>query len=675
MITSVLNPTVINDHKKISFHASQDEWETLVTLLQWRAEHQPNRVAFTFLADGESDAHQITYHGLHEKAKAIASLLIERKLSGQRILMLYPSGIAFIEAFFGCLYAGAYAVPAYPPKANKSVKRLQSIINDADAALILTTDKIKSITSPKMRHIPELTRLEWVATDAISSAGSENWACPSIDGETIAFLQYTSGSTAAPKGVMVSHKNLIYNLGYMKSGMNLSAETRSVMWLPNFHDLGLILGILEPIYAGFTAVLMMPVSFVQKPIRWLRAISHYKATHTAAPNFAFELCMTHTSEEERAGLDLSHLETMLNGAEPIRPSTISDFSKMFAPLGFKATVQYPAYGLAEATLVVTGSEAMGVPIVENIGGKQWVGCGHVWDETRVAIVNPVSKKVCETFVEGEVWVSGPTVAKGYWQNAEATKETFDAFTDDRRGPFLRTGDLGLLNASGELFICGRIKDMMILNGQNIYPQDIEYTVESSHPGVRAHNAAAFTIASEDSERLVVVAELERSEIRKENKVAIFEAIEKSVSEGHDQQVSAIVLVKTMSIPKTTSGKIQRQPCKAAYLAGTLDVIASWTSNRILNGEKKRVPPETDSEVLLLSIWESVIEEKQICMLDDFFSVGGNSITATQILSRVEEGFGVEIEIEDLFQQTSIRALAAFIDQRQIDLLQSVEADC
>jgi acyl-CoA synthetase (AMP-forming)/AMP-acid ligase II len=564
---------------------------TLVEVLRWRAFNQPDQVAYIFLVDGESEEASITYGELDQQARSIAATLQERKAAGERVLLLYPSGLEFIAAFFGCLYAGAVAVPAYPPdpaRLNRTLPRLQAIAKDSGAKFILTTQTILDIAEALFDQASDLRALAWLATDKIDITLSEKWKDPKVQGDTLAFLQYTSGSTASPKGVMISHDNLRHNAIYLNHVEGNPQNRFGVFWLPMYHDMGLIGGILQCVYCGNSNVLMSPLAFLQRPIRWLQAMSHYKATHSAAPNFAFDLCTRKVTPEQRETLDLSNWQVAYNGAEPIRQETIDRFVELFEPRGFKPEAMFPCYGLAEGTLIESGGFERKKPItlvlrrealqqnrVEEISNdtedsQTLVGCGEALLNRKIRIVNPQNLTECPPGVIGEIWIAGPNVAQGYWNRAQETEESFHAhLRDTGEGPFFRTGDLGFLK-NGELFVTGRLKDMLIFTGQNHYAQDIEFTVEKCHPSLRPGCGAAFSISSEGEERLVVVYEVDARQPIDLN--ALLKVIRRAVAENHDLQIHHVVFLEPKSIPKTSSGKIQRHACRTGYLSGTLEII-------------------------------------------------------------------------------------------------------
>jgi 8-amino-7-oxononanoate synthase len=582
---------------------------TIVDLLRQRAAHRPHDRAVTFLVDGENEELNITYAELDRQARAVGGWLLANGMAGKRVLLLYPSGLDFIAAFMGCLYGGAVAVPAYPPRKNRSVERIEGIASDADAAVALSTRDVVDRFEGLKAGAPSLQNLVWQVTAELEPHWADRWERPRIDGDTLAFLQYTSGSTGTPKGVMLTHENLLHNSLRIMQAFELTRSQASVFWLPSFHDMGLIGGILVPLYGGKFNVLMSPVAFLQKPLRWLQAISKYRATISGGPNFAYELCVRKTTPEQRAALDLSSWSLAFNGAEPVRAETIEAFSEAFAVSGFRRRAFYPCYGLAESTLMVTGGMKFEEPVVRSFdaesietgvavprpanaaGARRMVGSGRELDGQDVLIVEPQTCEPLPPGRVGEIWVSGPSVARGYWNRPEESQGNFGAMLaqpepalaggavakwQPNPGPYLRTGDLGFFD-NGELFVAGRLKDLIIVRGRNHYPQDIERDVEQACDIVRPGSVAAFSVEYEGRERVVVVAELERGKRERAELVAAFEAIRSRLAKEHEVAVEGIVLVRPNSVPKTSSGKIQRRACRRQFLEGTLEVIEQHVS--------------------------------------------------------------------------------------------------
>ncbi len=573
---------------------------TLVDLLTYRSQHQPNTIAYTFLEDGETLEANLTFAQLAQQAQTIGATLQRLQATGERVLLLYPSGLDYIAAYFGCLYAGAIAVPMYPPHLRRTTDRLHTIVDDAQATVALTTSDLLPNLKLWSAQFPSCSALHWLSTDTIAETADTSWQTPAIDSDTIAFLQYSSGSTATPKGVMVSHGNILHNQQLLKHAYEHTDQTVYVSWLPLYHDMGLIGNILQSLYLGCRCVFMSPTAFLQRPARWLQAISRYRATTSGGPNFAYDLCIRKVTAQQCAGLDLSSWDLAFNGAEPIRAETLDAFVHRFGLYGFRRETFYPGYGLAEATLIVSGGQKSHPPVLKTIDktaltqnrvvvthpgardSQTLVSAGKALLDQRIVIVDPLTHIPCAPEQIGEIWIAGPSVAQGYWNRTRPTHITFRAhLADTNDGPFLRTGDLGFIH-QGDLFITGRSKDVIIIRGHNHYPQDIELTVEQSHTILRPNCGAAFSIEVDGEERVVVVQEIERSaqsayrkQLGKSANLDVTRAIRRAVTEAHGVQVHAIVLLRTGSLPKTSSGKIQRHACKTAFLAGNLNLIAEW----------------------------------------------------------------------------------------------------
>lgn len=563
------------------------DFATLVDALRFRAEREPDRIGYRFLLDGELREATLTYGELFCRAEAVAALLGSLQRPGDRALLVYPPGLDFICAWFGCLAAGSVAVVVHPPhlaRLPQFLSRAAAVCLDAAPTAALTTSAIRDFLAEPTARQPGLSAMRWRATDGELDAPQPGRYRRAPSGEDLAFLQYTSGSTTEPKGVMVSHGNLIQNLRLIRESFAQSSETPSVSWLPPYHDMGLIGGILAPLHIGFPVTLMPPAGFIQRPYRWLRAISRVRATVSGGPNFAYDLCLRRITPEQRAGLDLSSWRVAYNGAEPLDPRTMQAFSEYFEPCGFRPSAFKPCYGLAESTLLVAAGPNHTPPVVRSFhqsdlsehrvvpcpdhdpAARALAGSGRPVATT--LIVDPGTMAECPPGRIGEIWVQGPSVARGYANHPSETSSTFGARLNTGAGPFLRTGDLGFL-LERELFVTGRLKDLIIIAGHNHYPQDIERSVGAAHPALGTGDCAAFSIDVEGREELIVVAELKdrsgppAAEIRR--------AIRTAVSVHHDLGVGDILLIRRGGIPRTTSGKIQHRACRAAYLARTLDL--------------------------------------------------------------------------------------------------------
>lgn len=677
---------------------------TLVDILQWRGENQPEKIAYNFLADGENEQ-ILTYLALDQKCKAIGSFLQSIGKKGDRVLLFFNPGLDYITAFFGCLYAGMIAVPSYPIKVNREANRVDTILKDAGASIVLTTDFVLSKLDRLIEKKPSLKELHWINIHDITSDYIQKWEHPGSKREDICYLQYTSGSTADPKGVTVSHGNLMYNLDIIRQHFGNTKETRAVVWLPPYHDMGLIGGIMEPIFIGFPVNLMSPFTFLEKPLLWLKNISRYRATCSGGPNFAYELCVQRIPQHERESLDLSCWDLAFNGAEPVRFDTIENFSREFATCGFRKEAFYPCYGLAEATLLVTGVEKTEVPKALSINeeqlnlnkimldktpnGKVLISSGKTYEDEKLVIVEPETCSTCLASQVGEIWVKSESVAKGYWGEKLETEETFQAYTADSEGPFLRTGDLGFIN-EGELYVTGRVKDLIIIRGKNHYPHDIELTAEKSHEALQPGSGAAFSVEIDGEERLVIVHEVKRS-FRKPNVEEIGQAIRKAVSEAHEIQVYTLVLIPMMSLPKTTSGKIQRQLCKKMFLTDEFNIIgeskigASSSVSELVENRAENVAvterseaddliittlsvlnrPEDRQKVISIYLKKKMasimkINELQLDEVQPLNNFGLDSLMVVDLVHQIETTFGVIIPMSQILEGMSLAEMALHI---------------
>ncbi len=659
---------------------------TLVDLLRWRAQHDPYQRAYIFLADGEVEESSVTYAELDRQARAIAAWLQVTTGPGERALLFYPPGLRYIASFFGCLYAGIIAVPAYPPQPNRTLQRIETMAIDAEATLALAQEPTRTALKPLFDSSAALQGIG-LETPPEGDDGHHDWRVPSLSGDTLAMLQYTSGSTGTPRGVMVAHDNLMNNLaamayafegtprGAVPSGFHLDPAQHCgvVSWLPPYHDMGLIGGILLPLYAGRPAALMPPAPFLQRPVRWLQAISRYRATYSIGPNFAFDLCVRRITPEQRSQLSLDGWEMAICGAEPIRAESLHRFASTFAGAGFRPAAFYPCYGLAEATLMVAGRQAGQAMVTKTLdsgalernrvvdadGGADArivVGCGRAVLDQRIVIVRPEESTLCTPGEVGEIWVSGPSVASGYWNRPEGSTQTFQArIIPTGEGPYLRTGDLGFLDG-GELFVTGRIDDVIIVRGRNHYPHDIEASVERSHPALRPNAGVAFAVEVDGEYRLVIVHEVERPLGIDVEEVA--GAVRQAVAEGHELQVADVVLVRPGSIPKTSSGKLQRRACRANYLASALPVVGVWRA--IIARERSAPAPEatpaplagrerpTKDEIelwLVTKLGERLgVDARHIDVDQPLARHGLDSKEAVVLASELEEWLGVSLPV-------------------------------
>lgn len=586
---------------------SSKQIPNLVDILQQKSSTHPDQNAFDFVVDGENQVESISYFELVRRSRTIAARLQELRAEGERAILLFPPGFDFITAFTGCLFAGTVAVPTYPPdisRLERSLPRFLAIVRSAKPAVVLTTTPILALSQFILAQHPDLQHIPWLAVDQLiqDQSAADAWKHPGISPATLAFLQYTSGSTSEPKGVMINHSNLSWQIETIRKAFQLDPDhDRCVIWLPFYHDMGLIGGILTPLYMGVAITLFSPLDFLQRPVRWLNMLSRNKTTVSGGPNFAYELCIRKATPELIQSLDLRSWEVAFNGAEPVRAETLERFAQVFRPCGFNIKAFYPCYGLAEATLLVSGeirgsgptilpvqSEALGrhqvMMMDENQPGSQrLVAAGRTWNNHQVVIVDPETGLACQpddnglTSV-GEIWVSGPSIAQGYWEQPEASQATFYARLPGSPERYLRTGDLGFLHRD-ELYVTGRIKDLIIVDGLNRYPQDLELTTDKCHPALRPGCSAAFSVEIAGQEQVIVVAEVARrdqlAQIAAQGSVdvtpeAISRSIRSAIATEHDVHVFEVVLLKPGSVPKTSSGKIQRHACKQGYLNGVLE---------------------------------------------------------------------------------------------------------
>src|SRR5687768_3254484 len=658
---------------------------TLIDLLRWRAANQPDRSGYTFLSDGEREEECLTYAELDRRARAVAAKLQPLVVQGERVLLLYPPGVDYIAAFFGCLYAGAIAVPAYPPRQNRNLLRLQSVVADAQATVALTTGPVLARIAPLFSENPYLQPLRWLTTESIPAGSEAEWQDPLVTSDSLVFLQYTSGSTSTPKGVMLTHENLLHNQRMMQLAFRQSQDSVIVGWLPLYHDMGFLGYVLQPLFAGARCILMSPISFIQEPVRWLNAITHYRATTSGGPNFAYDLCVRKITPEQRAILDLSSWKVAFNGAEPVRSTTLDQFAATFTECGFRRQAFQPCYGLAEATLLVSAPSRSRLPVVKTVQSKALennlvadaatdeenartlVSCGRALLDQQVIIVQPETMSECAPGQVGEVWLAGPSIARGYWNRPEETERTFHArLADTNEGPFLRTGDLGFVQ-NGELFVTGRLKDLVIIRGLNHYPQDIEFTVHAAHESLVPDGGAAFSIEVAGEERLVVVQEVDRRKHADWDRVV--EAIVKAVAEEHEVEVYAVVLIKARSIPKTSSGKIQRHACRSQYLDKSLHVVAEWRQDVTRERPAVTVAPLAQAPEAIEAWLRSQLAAKLGVELDKIDAnepiarYGLDSLAAIELTHDIESALEVNIPLAILLQSLTIAELATEIVSR------------
>ena len=641
---------------------------TLVQSLQHRAAQTPDQVALRFLAESAADSVVLSYRDLDQRARTIAAALQANAALGDRAVLLFPSGPDYVAAFFGCLYAGVIAVPAYPPESTKRhhQERLLSIISDAEPRLLLTIASLADGLA-QIEDAPPV-----LSVDTLQSAG--NWVEPALQADDIAFLQYTSGSTALPKGVQVSHGNLVANEVLIRRGFGIDLHPDDVIvsWLPLYHDMGLIGGLLQPIFSGVPCVLMSPAYFLGRPLRWLEAISEYGGTISGGPDFAYRLCSERVSETALERLDLSKWRVAYSGSEPIRLDTLERFAEKFAVCGFTSNNFFASYGLAEATLFVAGgTRGQGIPALrvdeqalaanraEPGQGSAIMSCGTSQPEHAVLIADPHTLTELPDNRVGELWAAGPSIAHGYWRNPEASAKTF---VQHAGRTWLRTGDLGFIR-EGEVYITGRLKDLLIVRGHNLYPQDIEQTVEREVEVVRKGRVAAFAVNHQGLEGIGIAAEVSRSVQKILPPEALIKAIRQAVAEAYQEAPSVVVLLNPGALPKTSSGKVQRSACALRHADGSLDSYAQFPN---LQAQASDALLESELQKQIAAIWCEQLQVATVAADDHFFLLGGNSITATQVVARLRESLGLELNLRLLFEAPTLSAFAANVAQLKQD---------
>lgn len=637
---------------------------SVVHLLRERAEEMPDARSYTFLAKG--DATGLTFSDLEKRARSIAARLQQLGARGERVLLLYPQSTEYIAGFYGCLAAGAVAVPAYPPRMNRNLKRLEAIIEDARPKVVLTTEAVFRQIRDQFAEAPGLARLEWVVSDQVALDLADAWVDPNATRDTLAFLQYTSASTAAPKGVMVTHGNVLHNQALMKEALHHDRETVIVSWLPLFHDMGLIGVVLAGLYNGASCYLTSPAEFLKRPLIWLEAITRYRGTFSGAPDFAYQLCVDSIAPQEREGLNLSSWRAAFNGSEPVRAETVRNFTRAFAPYGFRSESMFPCYGLAEHTLFAAGGfggdpqafsrtslEAHHPRPATNGQHAELVSCGTAFQDARLVIADPAGQR-CNEGMIGEIWLGGPSAARGYWNQPKLSEETFRAQLSDGDGPFMRSGDLGFIH-DGVLFVTGRMKDLIIVRGRNLIPQDIEQVVENCDPAIRPAFVAAVSVDAGQKERIVIAAEVRREARHDLDTDTLVSKICNAVAAEFTVEVSAVVLLRPGGLPKTSSGKTQRGAVRQGFLAGELNALSEWRDPVAFGRPEETVRVGNTRLLDRLEDWlverlstRAKIPAARIDRDSSILVYGLDSVDVLTILGEIERAFSVELDFERLF---------------------------
>ncbi|MFE9614015.1 AMP-binding protein [Streptomyces sp. NPDC006012] len=671
--------------------SSRPDATTLVEAVQWWSDNEPDRPAFAFVADGHDESARFSYARLDREARRVAAALSGTARPGDRALLCFAPGPDFVVGYLGCLYAGVIAVPVNPPQNSRHLGRLTGIADDCGAVVVLGDAATLAALRADAPDPASVLRPTLTVDTSGPDRPDVDWRPGPVDPSGVAFLQYTSGSTAAPKGVVVAHDNLAANLRMLGDALDMSADTVVVSWLPTYHDMGLIGCTLTPLWHGHFTVQMPPMAFLRDPMAWLRTISRYRATVTSAPNFGYELAARTATPERLAELDLSTLETACNGAEPLRADTMDRFSRIFEPAGFRKPAFYPCYGLAEATLLVSGRHLTGparrdtvtldreglqtgkvIPVDDDPHARPVVSCGPPQQPQAVAIVEPETGRECSPHEVGEIWLSGPHVARGYWNNPQATAEIFEAVLPGHDGTFLRTGDLGFLH-EGELYVSGRQKDLVIVFGRNHYPQDIEATVARHHQ-IGPGGSVAFSLEHGGSEGVAIVAEVAPRHQR-EDLTAVAEAIARDVRLDHDVSVLQVVLVKRGALPKTSSGKVRRRHTRDLLLRAELTEILRWPDRtpspdgatgpdgsddarweRPAGTRPDRLPPGVDDVLDMIRSEIATALGLRVSAVDVAVPMGDlglDSLGVTLLRTRLHEVTGVALRIETLRDQTCL----------------------
>ncbi|MEQ1506620.1 MAG: AMP-binding protein [Myxococcota bacterium] len=675
--------------------------DTLTAMLRWRADHQPDRVGYTFLADGEVDARDRRYADLDRRARAVAAWLQANGSRGDRALMMFEEGLEYLDALFGCMYADVLAVPVHPPdprRLSRTLPRLLNIAKDAGVTTVLTTRDLLDAAKSSFADVPELASAAWLAVDEIDTrlgtgpGTADRWVDPGVGPDDIAYLQYTSGSTALPKGVMVSHRNLTHQLADFDQGYDHTPDSVIVSWLPATHDLGLVYGRFMPLFIGLRCVFTSPAVFMQKPTRWMQAMARFGGTHSPSPNFGFEVAARAAAKDDLSSLDLSRVQVLLNGAEPIRQESEERFTEVYAAAKLRKSAVTHAMGMSEATAKIMTEPPgryppkfvwidpaayernevvlvpRGTPNARTVASN-----GFTSGDTRVVIADPETLAALPEDRVGEMWVGGGTVAQGYWNNPEATAHTFRARTADGQGPFLRTGDLAFVHER-EIYLCGRLKDVIIIRGQNHHPQDLEWTVSTAHPAMRPNCAAAFGVSDPRGEQLVLVTEVYEDKVG--DPETVFGAIRAGLSE-HGLAAKALVLLPTRALPKTSSGKIQRTAARQQFLDGTLPTLHRWDAPEVTESA-----PTDDRGGALLAAVRAAKGRRRTTVLADhlrgvvagllgldpvdidtdrpFGELGLDSVTAVEMVEAIGKALGLSLQGTLLFDHPTIDALTAHL---------------
>ncbi len=655
--------------------------DNFVDHLQALAAARPNDTALVVVTEKEGAPvdSAISYQQLDTRVRAVSAVLQQQYQPGDRVLLLLDNDDHYVVAFFACLYAGLIAVPVFPPQSAREqhTARLRAIAQDCRARCMLTSSDFMALM-----EAGGLGGVKSIAVDTIELIRADQWVLRSPAQDDIAFLQYTSGSTSTPKGVMVSHANLMANERAIEQALAITEDDVFVSWLPLFHDMGLIGGLLQPIHRGIKLVLMSPRFFLERPNRWLEAISRHQGSVSGGPDFAYRLCIERINAAQLSALDLSHWRVAFSGAEPIRHDTLDIFTARFGTAGLRITAANPCYGLAEATLMVTaakpGASMVAMPFQDkglkkgkailDSEGKILVSCGDVIQGHRVSIRDAYKQSLCADGAVGEIWVSGPSVAKGYWNKPKATEE---AFVEQGGTWWLRTGDLGFMQ-DNELYVTGRIKDMIIVRGHNLYPQDLEHAVEIEVDAVRKGRVAVFAVNGPDGEGIGIAVEVSRGLQKLIAADKLVEVLSVAVSDISGESLSVAVLLNPGALPKTSSGKLQRSACRQGWLEKSLDAYAVYEHGRFVTGDDDDGDAQQafdELELALAEVWAAALKNVQVKTVNrdsHFFVAGGNSLAAAQVSAAIEARWGVSFPVRNLFEHPRLADCATQLRTQLVD---------
>jgi acyl-CoA synthetase (AMP-forming)/AMP-acid ligase II/acyl carrier protein len=654
----------------------------LTELLDYRASVNKDDLAFVVLDQDGIEIEKINYGDLIRLSKSIAAGLQGKTKQGDSCLLLSAPGLDFITALFGCIYAGLVAIPAYPPKKNKKNDRLWSVIEDANPACILLSQEIENMLVANPDAFEKMIGIPRMIIDRKSADHSDQYKYPALSDNDTILLQYTSGTTGNPLGTMINHAGIMHNSEVIKIAFGHDAKLTGVNWLPPYHDMGLIGTIFQPLYVGGKNIIITPFDFLRNPVIWLNAITKYKGTTAGCPNFALDLLVEKISPEQKTDIDLSSLKVLFCGSEPIRSTTLKNFTQAFEACGFTEDMFLPCYGLAENTLMVTGIHHSEKPeylladrqSLENTNkvvissdadtALSFVSCGYPWLDDQVLIVDPEKCIASGEDTIGEIWTRSGSVCQGYWNQADKNEEIFNAgINGSKEGPFMKTGDLGFLH-NGQLYIAGRIKDMIIIRGMNHFPCDIENTVEHSHPALQAHGCAAFSSEIDNHERLIIIQEIKRTAIRELNGKEVIEAIRSAISAEHEIPVFAIELISPGRMCKTTSGKIQHKKCESMWMDKALKSVYSWKQefgeykHTIYKGGDERNQENVQAWLINWLSNKVKISPESINPNMPILSYGLDSLGAVELEREVKEKFGIEIHLADFLENNTISALVS-----------------